>query len=244
MIRHPRPAEAAVVAVVSLGLLLSGCSGSSNDGAAPTDTSPSASTSSDPGESGPAIPQHLAEGATTALAPGTYQFSVNSTTDEETPDALIEVPNGFDDEAEWYVVSHDRQQFLGLSTVGYVEGDACHPRTSEQITPGLSVQDLADALVAQKSTRASVPDPVTLAGYQGLYVELGSPRDISKCGQNPGLWGGRGIYGDGQIDLVWILDVDGQRLVVNASYGPSSTALERKQLTSMVDSLEFVTARR
>ena len=62
---------------------------------------------------------------------------------------------------------------------------------------------------------------------------------------DPGLWGdpgGRGIYNDGQVDLVWILDVDGQRLVVNASYTPKSSASDIDKVTSMVESLEFVPA--
>ncbi len=73
-------------------------------------------------------------------------------------------------------------------------------------------------------------------------------RDISRCDVTPGLWGdpgGRGIYGDDQVDWVWILDVDGRRLVVNAAYSrPMSTASDIDKLTSMVESLEFVAAAR
>jgi hypothetical protein len=69
---------------------------------------------------------------------------------------------------------------------------------------------------------------------------------MSRCGPEAGLWGGpdgrRGIYSDGQVDLVWILDVDGQRLVVNAAYTPKSSASDIDKLTSMVESLEFVAA--
>ena len=43
---------------------------------------------------------------------------------------------------------------------------------------------------------------------------------------------------------MWILDIDGQRIVVNAANGPTSTASERDKLTSMVESLEFVAAGR
>lgn len=88
---------------------------------------------------------------------------------------------------------------------------------------------------------------MSLAGYHGLYVELTSPQDLRTCGPEPGLWasgptGGRGIYGDGQVDLVWILDPDGQRILVDASYSPSSTASDIDKLNSMVESLRFVPA--
>jgi hypothetical protein len=59
------------------------------------------------------------------------------------------------------------------------------------------------------------------------------------------LWGepgGCGIHYDGQVDLVWILDFDGQRLVVNAANTAMSTASDIDKLTSMVESLEFVPA--
>jgi hypothetical protein len=228
--------------LVMLGLLLSGCNDGSDGGGATAGTSPSASTSSDPLDASSAGPPQLAESYTT-LPPGSYQFSVAANAGVETPDALVKVPSGFLGGDNWYVVSPDGDAFLGLSTVGKVQRDACRSPRHGYFTPGPSVEDLADALVAQRSTRASAPRPVTVAGYQGLYVELASPDDISKCDQNRGLWRGRGIYSDGQVDLVWILDVDGRRIVVNAAHAPTSTASERGQLTSMVKSLEFVAAR-
>jgi hypothetical protein len=246
MIRHPSPPDLAAAILVSLGLLLSGCGSSSDGGGAPAGTSPSASTPSDPGDADSAAP-HLA-GDSTPLAPGTYQFSVKANPGAGAPDALVEVPSGFNDGSDvpgFYVVSHDGDAFLGLWTIEHVQGDACLRPLNDYVTPGPSVENLAEALVAQKSTDASAPEPVTLAGYRGLYVELASPRDISKCDQHPGLWGdpgSRGIYSDDQVDLVWILDVDGQRLVVNAAYGPTATTSEIDELTSMVKSLEFVSA--
>ena len=94
-------------------------------------------------------------------------------------------------------------------------------------------------MLAQTATRASEPEPVTIDGHQGLYVELTSPRDLSNC-MDPGLWDGRGIYVDGQVDRVWILDVDGQRLVVNAAHGPTSSPSDIDKLSAMVESLKFV----
>lgn len=189
-----------------------------------------------------ARPQHLVDGPAAPLEPGTYQFSVATGPGVTAPDALLEVPSGFDDEASWYVVSPDQKKFLGLFVVGRVARDACTPRESRFIDPGSSVEDLANALVAQKSTRASTPKQVTIGGYDGLYVELASPHDISRCRQTGNLWEGRGVYGDAQVDLVWILDVDGQRLVVNAAHGATASASDIHKLTSMAESIQFVQA--
>ncbi len=220
MNRHPRP-EVVSALVATLGLLLTSCSGSSPGGRADH-------------------PHPVGEEA--AVAPGTHRISFLAKPGVETPQALVEVPSGFEDGDDWYVVSHDGDAFLGLSMVGRVQRDACLRPLHDGAAPGPSVEDLAAALVAQKSTRASVPKPVTLAGSRGLYVELAGPHDLRACDADPGLWDGRGIYKDDQVDEVWILDVDGQRLVVDAAYGPTSTASERDQLTSMVESLQFVAA--
>ena len=142
------------------------------------------------------------------------------------------------------MVAPDRNEFLGLWTVQWVARDACTPGDSRLFDPGPSVEDLADALVAQHSTRTSAPKPVTLAGYEGLYIKLASPHDTSSCEETGHIWegpGGRGVGSD-QVDLLWILDVDGQRVVVNAAYNPKSTAADVHKLTTTVHSLKFVEA--
>jgi hypothetical protein len=236
----------AVVCPVAALCLLAGCSGDETSGKTASGdeaSGPETSAEETPGDADSATPPRLVDGP---LAPGAYQLSFLVDPGVEAPDAVVEVPSGFDGSPPWYVVSHDTYQFLGLWTVGQVDRDACPPGKNHLFDPGPSVEDLADALVAQKSTRASAPEPVTLAGYQGRYVELASPRDISSCKLTGHLWGepgGRGIYNAGQVDLMWILDVDGQRLVVNAAYSrPKSTASDIDKLTSMVESLEFVPA--
>ncbi|HEU0288542.1 MAG TPA: hypothetical protein VFR22_15955 [Nocardioidaceae bacterium] len=47
---------------------------------------------------------------------------------------------------------------------------------------------------------------------------------------------------DRQVDRVWILDVDGRRLVVNTAYSAESTTKDIKNPSSMVQSLKFVAA--
>jgi hypothetical protein len=241
MVRHSKPGE--VTILLSLGLLLAGCSNNSDGSGTPPDPGSSASTSHPSDSSSPA--PHL-PAAATSLAAGRYTLSFLANPGVETPDALIEIPSGFDDDGVgWYVVSHDNDAFFGLWTVGQVQRDACLEPLNDDVTPGPSAEDLAEALVAQTSTSAAAPKPVTLAGYGGLYVELASPNDLSTCDPEPGLWGdpgARGIYSAGQVDRVWILDVAGQRLVIDAAHGPTASRSEIDNLTSMVESLEFVAA--
>jgi hypothetical protein len=240
---HQKPLLVSAL-ILTLGLVLSGCGKSSDGGEPRTGTSPTTQTSSNPEQAGTGGAKPVgSEGG--PIVPGTYRFSFLADADVETPDALVDVPSGFvasDDGYDWYVVSPDGDTTLGLWTVGKVDRDACRDAETDATDPGPSVKNLADALVAQKSTRASEPKQVTLDGHRGLYVELASPRDISSCGKYPGLWRNpeRPIYGGGQVDRVWILDVDGQRLVADASYGPTATTAERDNLTTMVDSMKLV----
>ena len=76
----------------------------------------------------------------------------------EAPEASIRVPAGFDDEDSWYVVSHDGNEYLGLWTVGIVYDNPCGQGASDYHTPGPSAQNLADAMVAQHSTRTAAPN--------------------------------------------------------------------------------------
>ncbi len=43
----------------------------------------------------------------------------------------------------------------------------------------------------------------------------------------------------GQVDMLWILDVDGQRLLVDATYSPGTSAADHAELTAIVESLRF-----
>ncbi len=39
--------------------------------------------------------------------------------------------------------------------------------------------------------------------------------------------------------MLWVLDVDGQRLVIDATYSPDTTKADRAQLDDIVESLRF-----
>lgn len=147
---------------------------------------------------------------------------------------------------------------IGMSVwdVGQVPKDPCHWR-STLADSGESVADLVAALVAQTSRKATDPKPVTLAGHSGQYLEWSVPSDAVVTGdadfagcdaqgdhQDFVSWMGNG-FGErnqqvaGQVDRLWVLDVNGQRLLVDATYAPDTTAAARDQLARLVESLRF-----
>lgn len=100
---------------------------------------------------------------------------------------------------------------------------------------------------------------MTLAGYAGECLEWSVPSDIqsSAFSQFPacdndgngnhnfnswvGVDGGyRYEEVPGQVDQLWLLDVNGRRLVVDATYDPNTSLSQRAALEQIVDSLQFV----
>jgi hypothetical protein len=217
-------------------------------GACTSDPEVTGERAGSPSSTSPApAPSHLA-GTGDLLDPGTFQVRTfrdpGDAPNRDPVEARLQVPEGFTDGAEWYVVSQDEDLFLGLMSVTGVERDACLGADHDEVSAGSTIEDLARALADQRSTRASVPEPVTVDGHSGLYLEVKGPADLGTCDEHPALWrspGERGIYADQQVDRLWILEVGGQRVVVDAAYSaPRSTPADVARLTRMVDSLDFV----
>ena len=118
---------------------------------------------------------------------------------------------------------------MGFWDVGMLYGHPCKWQGT-LFDPGPTVDDLAAALVDIPLRNASQPIDVTLDGYAGKYVEWTVPTDIetdeqgnavdcdtdggehffeSWIGDQSGWGGDRYHQGPGQVDPLWILDVDG-----------------------------------
>lgn len=147
---------------------------------------------------------------------------------------------------------------LGVWDVGQVPGDPCHWKAS-LVDSGRSVDDLVRVLLAQKLRNATTPTEVTLAGHSGKYLEWSVPKDAVVTGDadfkgcdDPGnghrdfvSWMGNGKgeryqQAAGQVDRLWVLDVDGQRLLVDATYAPNATPADRDELAHVAESLQFL----
>lgn len=106
------------------------------------------------------------------------------------------------------------------------------------------MEDLATALAAQKRRRLEkAAEPVTFAGYDGLYMEFSNPAnlDIEECfGGNFDVWHStayRYQLPPGSLDRVWILDVKGHRLVVTAVHVPGESPEFEVEMAQMLESI-------
>ena len=107
---------------------------------------------------------------------------------------------------------------------------------------GPTVDDLANALASQSRRGDPVPVDVTIDGYSGKMVEMTVPNDIDFADCDRGefrSWAGRYHQGPGQVDQVYILDVDDQRVVIYSSYMPGTSEAERAERQAIVESIQL-----
>ena len=176
------------------------------------------------------------------------------------PTVELTVPDGWQSFGGWAVgrVGEDVPPVaIQFWDVAEVYGDPCAWRGTET-DPGLGVKGLVAALVAQPMREPSEPEPVTVDGAPGLYLEWSVPSDIAvddsgfaECDDDGQghldfrSWTGSGWstvryhQGAGQIDRVWVLDVGGQRLVVDAFSMPSATNSDIQELLDVANSIRF-----
>jgi hypothetical protein len=130
---------------------------------------------------------------------------------------------------------------LALLIIDHPAKDACDP-SAGTIDLGPSVGDLATFLAGQPLVDLSVVTDVSIDGYRGTYLEYARIGRQEECG-----WGEQGNWpGISQGDIsefhqVWILDVDGVRLVIAAfSYDvPRASETVMADLRQIVESIQI-----
>ena len=135
---------------------------------------------------------------------------------------------------------------LTAYTVDHVYADACHPQGTNQPV-GESVEALATALSSQVGRGTAGPFAVSVDGFAGQRVELTAPADISGCdggllrtwsdvgGDETGGWPAR----QSQTDEVYIVDVNGTRLVIVAAHWADTTPQQLTELQHVLDSIRI-----
>jgi len=137
----------------------------------------------------------------------------------------------------------------------YVYGDPCDWSSTRPETPSTTVDEVVAALAAQASRDASAPVDITLDGYVGKAITLHVPDDIAysageftDCDQGKfGSWSmgttdlspHRYAQGPGQIDEVWVLDVDGLMVVIDWAHYAGTPQADVDELRAIVDSITF-----
>ena len=168
------------------------------------------------------------------------------------PRAVVEVPEGYGSPGGWVVdrgADGDPQHYgtVGFWTVQDVVRDPCEGVTA--FDPGPAVRDLAKALRSQPGVTATPPRPVSVDGHQGLYLEVSFPPEESQfvgCHSSEyHLWrtDAGDFYGTdiaGTVSRLWILDVQGTRVVMVADTTPGEDAAATAEVLDIAASAHFL----
>ena len=231
--------------------------------AAPTPSVPASIAAATPSSDGPpsALPDdpdsQLVAGTyvATPFAPGLFPVCMHppqpgcSESEDDSIRATFTVPDGWagfgygvwlDAEAN----SAPDGAAMEFGRGSWLHSDPCRTLDLAGVQPdvavGPSVDEFASALADHPLLVATDPVPVTLGGYSGKYVDLQLPADLTGCEASYFPWE-PGIYaqGPGHRWHLWILDVDGIRVVVQATDYAGTSAQHRAELDAIVQSIQI-----
>lgn len=236
--RAPRsPRSLTVGSALVIAATVAGCTAEESE---PQAADTSAASTTNPGDVVP-----LAQlPSDSELEPGRYALSV---IDDDSAPALpvLSVPEGYTNIEDGVVQADDLERYVWVWAVDSVHA---HPCDATATPVGPTVADLAEAIAAQPLRTGTEPVPVTIGGHEGLYVEVAVPLEVDPGACPAGifhLWPGRHQRVEeilGQVDMIWIVDVDGRRLVFDAAYETSASPDEVAELEEMVTTAAFVPA--
>jgi hypothetical protein len=129
--------------------------------------------------------------------------------------------------------------YVGLYPGGNLFSNPCRPddKMNADISVGPTVDDFVTALVDHPSLDVTAPVDVTLAGYTGKYLDLLVPDNISECFRYRPLDAHIYAQGPGQRWHMWILDVDGVRVLVETNDYPGTPAETLAEEQAIIESL-------
>jgi hypothetical protein len=142
----------------------------------------------------------------------------------------------------------------------HVYGDPCLWSTTIPATPATTPDEIAEAFSTQPASEPTAPVDVTVGGYAGKAITLTVPmsyhqepdvsREVEFADCDQGNYGyyqaasdtepSRNAQGPGQIDELWILDVNGSIVILDGFYGPATPAEVIEEIRAMAESATFV----
>ena len=157
----------------------------------------------------------------------------------------IIVPDGWTN-SSWAVIKGDPAFGLVFAEVGNTYTDSC-PSVELDPPVGPTVDDLAAAWSDLPAFDATIPTDVTVDGFDGKLLEFTVPDyDENECAygefmllRNPDGPDGYWAQAPNQHHQVRILDVEGTRVVIAASWYPDTSAQDRADIDEILNSIQI-----
>ena len=260
--RERKPRAAVVIAVVALVSLAAVACSSTNDeqpaGADAGTTGPSPVATSDPSSTQTVRDVMELQNLDAPLEPGTYFVDPDSY-GATSLRVVYGVP--FEGWSPWFGAvkfAGDEHVAVSITTVTNLVRHGCRDHRPADPPVGPTVDDLAAALADLAPFRVtSPPEDVTIYGYSGKHLELivpdlrvgGDPADLRFIGcvdadlhswispPNDGAFSG--YTGPGYREELWILDVEGTRLMIVAHRSAGAPREDLPELRAILDSIRI-----
>jgi hypothetical protein len=225
---------------------------------------PAANASGTPGHGGDGAAGVVAIKAG-ALEPDRYRLTIDDTCEPgEVPacpsnavpppplDVEVTVPDGWASLEDLPVIARDTEAStegpdgaaIVLGWTNWLVGlntDPCLSQAHElpDLMPGPSVADFVGAVQAQNALDVTEPVDATVGGHPARFFTLHAPADLSGC-DNWRPWD-PGFFAQGPHNIwdVWVVDVDGLRVLIVTEYFPGTPKEAVAELGEMVESIRF-----
>ena len=190
---------------------------------------------------------------------GTFRMTAEQT---QTVPAMVTVPDGWSGCHQGLLTKEfgppAGPALIGFWSVDNVYADPCQwDGALMDPSVGPTPADLANAVVAQELTDATVPDDDTLGGLPATHVQLSVPVDLdtsdcledqaTRLGPEFRFWNGPGdsVWWIGATDApgliadVWAANLGDTRVVVQAAYFSDGAPAEVEEVMRIVRSITF-----
>jgi hypothetical protein len=131
-------------------------------------------------------------------------------------------------------------RWSGLTTGLHSDPCLSVAHRTPDIAVGVTVDDFVDAVVAHPELEVSEPVDTELDGYTGRFFTLTGPSDISGCDNwrpwEPGIF----VQGPNNLWGMWVIDVDGLRVILLTQEFAGTPAEVKRQQRAMIESIHFV----
>jgi hypothetical protein len=180
------------------------------------------------------------------LEPGLHLMAFEGSV--ATPWFQVDVPEGWsqDDDMVLTIGRGGDRDTVRIEISSELRGVTTNRCETRQLDVEDGIEPLAQAL-AETRLSSGPPEPTTLDGHPALQVRLQIPTDFPDplCSKRWEEIPNHGRYhrtwsDPGWTDVIWIVDVDGRRVVVAARSGPDAPPERVEEMLHMVETATFV----
>jgi hypothetical protein len=183
------------------------------------------------------------------LDAGRYQVNAGLSTD-----VTVAVPSGWSASGDWVVIGpreNDEPDGMAIRFFRLEPGNIpANPLSFDEgildPPPGPTVDDLVEAIVNHPGWTASAATDITIDGRAGQLVTITIPMDVEMPADDRFFLvidpsGGGGVWGwaPGQTFDWYIVDVDGQRLIIDSFHYPGTSEEHLAAQRTVVESVQF-----